>query len=196
MNTTFAKVNREKCLREYKNFPTTDNLGEEAFFPEVYKRYFLSVAKEPKTRYIGKMSVAVAGLIRELGYGALIFIGDGKRPWLHRYQQSACISKSIDEAIQYFKTNQLGKRFNGALKVNTSELSEFVRHTYWLTSPNAALSIFHFMDEGQNILGNICQYGIIHFYTLNSVADDLFNKIVNDKPTFLFRTECHTPYGK
>lgn len=183
-------------MKKYKNFPTTNNFGEGAFFPPIHKMYFLSVAKAPKTRYIRKMSVAAAGLIRELGYGTLIFIGDGKSPWLHRYQKSAGISKSIDGAIQYFITNKLGKRFNGALKVNTSELSEFVRHTYWLTSPNAALPIFHFMDEGGNILGSICQYGIIHFYTLNRVTDDLFNKIVNGRPTFLLSAECRTPYGK
>jgi hypothetical protein len=190
------KLNREECLRVHKNLPTTDNFREEAFFPSVHKSYFLSVAKEPKTRYIRKMSDALAGLIRELGYDALIFMGDGERPWLYRYEEYTGKSKAIAEAIEYFIANKVGKRFNGALVVNTSKLPEVFRHIYWLTSPNSALPIFHFMDNAGNILGSICQYGVVHFYTLNKAADDLFKQIAKDTSTLLLGTECNTPYGK
>ena len=183
-------------MRVHKNFPTTDNFREEAFFPSVHKSYFLSVAKEPKTRYIRKMSDALAGLIRELGYDSLIFMGDGERPWLYRCGENTDKSKTIAEAIEYFIANKVGKRFNGALVANTSRLPEAFRHIYWLTSTNSALPIFHFMDNGGNILGSICQYGVVHFYTLNKAADDLFKLIARDTSTLLLGTECSAPYGK
>lgn len=190
------KVNREECLRQYKKFPITDNSEDRAFFPDVYKSYFLSVAKGERTQYIKKLSVAVAGLILELGIHFLIFIGDGERPWLYRSQENTGKSKSISEAIDYFVANGLGMRFNGALLANTPELPKVFKHMYWLTSPNSALPIFHFMDKGENILESVCQYGVVHFNTLNKVADDLFTDVVNSKSNFILRAECQMAYGK
>jgi len=183
-------------LRQYKKFPITDNSVDQAFFPDVYKSYFLSVANEARTRYIGKLSVAVAGLMHELGFDFLIFIGDGETPWLYRFQENTGKSKSISEAIDYFVANGLGKRFNGALLANTLELPKVFRHLYWLTSPNSALPIFHFMDKDENILGSVCQYGVVHFNKLNKVADDLFTSVVSGKSNFMLRAECQKPYGK
>lgn len=131
------KLNRKECLRVYKNFPTTDNFGEEAFFPNVHKSYFLSITKEPKTQYIRKMSVAIAGLILELGYDCLIFMGDGERSWLYRYEENTGKTKSIVEGIDYFIRNKVGKRFNGGLLVNMLDLPKVFRHIYWLTSSNS-----------------------------------------------------------
>ena len=191
-----TKLNREECLRQYKKFPIADNSVEQVFFPDVCKSYFLSIAKAPKPQYIRKLSVAVAGLIHELGFDHLILIGDGDRPWLYRHQENTGKSKSITEAIEYFVASGVGKRFNGALLADTLELPKFFRHMYWLTSPNSALPIFHFMDKDENILGSICQYGVVHFYTLNNAADDLFSSVVSGKPTFIFSAECQMPYGK
>ena len=44
---------------------------------------------------------------------------------------------------------------------------------------NASLPYFYFTDSSQNILGSICKYGNLHFYTLNKQTDNLFKDAVS-----------------
>lgn len=193
----FVKLKREECLSLYPKFPVADYLREQFDFPYIFKSYFLSIAPKPRTKYIKALSFALSNLVQELGYDYLVFLGDGKTPWLYRYEGNRGKSKLIDDALDYFGNKKIGMRFDGALRLDVSEVKEFIEHLYWLTSSNAALPIFHFMDGGQNILCNICQYGTLHFNTLNSETDNRFNKIIGqDKLPFLLNDQCDKAFGK
>jgi hypothetical protein len=193
----FVKLKRDECLSRHPKFPVADYLREQFEFPVVFKSYFLSITPRPRTKYIKALSVAIGNLVEELGYEFLIFLGDSKTSWLYRSEENRGKSKAINEALDYFGNKNIGPRFNGALRLDVTEVGEFTEHLYWLTSPNAALPIFHFMDGSENILGSICQYGTVHFNTLNSGTDSRFNKLIcHGMLPFLLSSNCDKAFGK
>jgi len=193
----FVKLKREECLSQYPKFPVADYLREQIEFPIVFKSYFLSIAPRPRIKYIKALSVAVGNLVEDLGYESLIFLGDSKTSWLYRIEENRGKSKTINEALDYFGNKNIGPRFNGALRLDIRDVREFLERCYWLTSPNASLPIFHFMDGGENILGSICQYGTVHFNTLNPGTDSRFNTLIEQgKAPFLLSSKCDKAFGK
>jgi hypothetical protein len=192
-----VKLKREECLSLYPKFPVADYLREQFDFPDIFKSYFLSIAPKPRAKYIKALSVAISNLVKELGYEFLVFLDDGKTPWLYRCGENRGKYNPINKALDYFGSKDMGVRFNGALQLDVTDLVEFIENLYWLTSPNAALPIFHFMDGGNNILGSICQYGTVHFHTLNPETDSRFNKLIGqERLPFLLSSHCDKAFGK
>jgi hypothetical protein len=185
-------INRSECLIAYPRFPQADNFKEKFFFPEVYKSYFLTLLSQPKKNYIKNLSVAITNLVKHLNYDFLIFLGDTKTPLLYLHQDQNN-KKDAKAAIDYLILNKVGKKFNGALEVDITELPIFLGHLYFLTSANAALPIMHFMDKGENIVGNICQYGVLHFSTLNKKTDNTFQAFNETQIKFRFHEKCISP---
>jgi hypothetical protein len=185
-------INRDKCLEAYPKFPQADNFKEEFFFPEVYKSYFLTLLPQLKKNYIKDLSAAITNLVRHLNYDSLIFLGDTKTPLLY-FHQDQNNKKDAKAAIDYLIQNKIGKKFNGALEVAITELPIFVKHLYFLTSANATLPIVHFMDKGENIVGSICQYGVLHFSTLNKKTDNAFQSINKTQIRFQLHDKCISP---
>ena len=53
------------------------------------------------------------------------------------------------------------------------------------------------MDKGQNIIGNICQYGNLHLGTLNEGTDQLIRAFVDEsKLIHLDSNSCFNQFGK
>ena len=87
--------------------------------------------------------------------------------------------ESFEEALQYLVDNKLGKRFNGALQVDIPQLPPFIKNLAWLVRTNGILPYVHFVDPGQNIIGNICQYGNLHIMTQTKKADKIFKDLIS-----------------
>jgi hypothetical protein len=128
----------------------------------------------PGTTFKGNIAgigLELTKLIKELGSGSLIFMGENERPWL--YQKNDFRSAQLAE--QYLIDNKIGQRFNGAIEVPVAAIRVFIKHFCWLVRCNASLSYFHFMDAEQKIIANICQYGDLHICAISKEADDLLN---------------------
>ena len=191
------KINRQDCLKIHTSFPLRkydSNKDEEVFFyPKVFKSHILTLTSKTFKGHIRQLATELLKLTKQLAYDNLIFLGDTELAWLHQDNEY----KPAQEAQQYLVDNKIGKRFNGALQVDNSELVSFVKHLSWLTRCNASLPYFHFTDKGQNIVGNICKYGNLHLDTLNEGADKLIRAFVNEsKFIHLDSNSCFNQFGK
>ena len=181
----------------YPSFPLRNydyDKDEEVFFyPKVFKKYILTLSSKTFKGHINQFGTELLKLTKQLAYDNLIFLGDTELAWLHQDNEY----KPAQEAQQYLVDNKIGKRFNGALQVDNSELVPFVKHLSWLTRCNASLPYFHFTDKGQNIIGNICKYGNLHLDTLNEGADKLIRAFVDEsKFIYLDSKTCFNQFGK
>lgn len=192
-----AKIRRQDCLDQYEPFPLRSydlqKEEEEFFYPQVYKSYILTLPSKSFKGHLNALGKEVTKLSQALHADTLIFLGDTETPWL--YQKNDY--KPVKEAQLYLTDKGIGKRFNGALKVDTTELPTFIKHLAWLTRCNAALPSFHFIDEGQHIVGSICKYGNLHLDTLNENAEKaLIAFIHHSKFEFGDKNSCHERFGQ
>ena len=168
-----TKINRKECFEAYPLFPWSDNYHDKFFFPKTHRELILSVEAKSVTGQAKKIADSLFRLITEMQYESLIFLGDNKRAWLYQNNEY----KPAKAALQYLIDYKINKTFNGAIKVESTNLFEFIKHLFPISRFNAALPTFYFMDPGQNMLGSICQYGNVHLYTLNMKTD----RLINDK---------------
>ena len=191
------KIKRQECLTKYSIFPLSayDHKEEEEviYFPVVFKSCILTIPAKTFKGNIKELGIEIVKLTKALHADNLIFLGDSETPWLYQTNDY----KPVQEAQQYLIGNNIGKRFNGAIQVDIAELSLFIKHLSWLVRCNAALPYINFIDPGQNIVGNICQYGNLHIFTLNQGADNLLNSFIN-KSKFLIgnNNSCTWRFGK
>jgi hypothetical protein len=82
-------------------------------------------------------------------------------------------------------------------RFDTNELPTFLKHLSWLVRTNGVLPYVHFTDPGQNIVGEICQYGNLHISTKTKAADKRFKDIVtNSRFTYLTDKNCINKFSK
>lgn len=190
------KIRRQDCLEQYQTFPLQsydDKNEEEFFYPEVFKRYILTLPSKSFKAHATFLGKEMAKLVKALNTDALIFLGDTETPWLYQNNDYKPV-KAAQEYLTYHKT---GKRFNGALRVDTAEMSTFIRHLAWMTRCNAALPDVHFIDQGQNIVGSICKYGNLHLDILNKQADKILKTFMNStKFEYGDKNSCFNWFGK
>ena len=192
-----TKIKRQDCLDNYQTFPLRSydykNEEEEFFYPEVFKSYILTLPSKSFKGHVKTLGIELAKLIKALHADTLVFLGDIETPWLHQSNEY----KPVNEAQLYLAANKIGKRFNGALQVDTLELPVFIKHLSWLVRCNATLPYFHFIDEQQNIVGSICQYGNLHLETLNKQADKSLKTFLNySKFEYGNKNSCHNWFSK
>jgi len=181
------QINRQECLDKYSNFPKSDNLKEDYFYPKYYSSFILKLETKSKNENSNNLSNEFTKLLIDFGIDSLIFLGDTNMPWLYLTSSNEHVKK----ALHYFKDNKISKTFNGALEVKIDEMVEFIMHLYLLTSIFAALPIFHFMDKKQNFVGNVCQYGHVHMALLNKKADQRFRKLIEKSDfNYLLDKQC------
>jgi hypothetical protein len=191
------KINRQDCLIKFPSFPLRRydyDKDEEIFhYPKVFKSYILTLASKSFKGHIKQLGIELLKLTEHFGYDSLTFLGDTEFAWLHQDNDY----KPAKEAQQYLVDNKIGKRFNGALQVDNSELAQFTKHLSWLTRCNASLPYFYFTDKRQNIIGNICKYGNFHLDTLNETTDNLTKAFVGkSKFDYLVGKNCFNQFGK
>ena len=183
-----VKIKRQNCLDKYPKFPKSDSKNDKFSFPKTINSYILSFESRSTRGHIKLLSQLLSEIMDGLNYKYLIFLGDYKRPWL--YQNNSY--KPVKRAIQYLTDNRVGKNFAGGLLIDKDNLSEFSKHLYWLVRCNAALPIFNFMDEGQKIVGHICQYGYIHLSTLNKKTDKHLMAIIEKSDFIIITSTCYS----
>jgi hypothetical protein len=171
----FTKVPRWVFLKQYRNFVTADSYHNKYFYPDTYDNYILYAEAKSTVGLCNKVSAGLTDLARALGYDSLNFLGDNSIPWLFREHDY----KPVDLALKHLANNKVGKKFNGAIKVNIAHLPEFTKHLFWLVRCNGVVFYPHFSDPGFNIMGSICNYGNFHFSTLNKATDIAFNEAMN-----------------
>jgi hypothetical protein len=187
------KIKRSVFLAEHSNFPQANYNKDEYIFPDCVGGYVLSFESKSAKGHAKTLSLEIVKLILSLGVTDLVFLGDTKTPWL--YQENDY--KPVREALEYLKNNNIGSRFNGALQLDNSSIQIFIKHLFWLSRCNAALPYFHFSDLEMNIIGTICKYGNLHFYTLNESIDSTFNNAI-EKTKFEIMGErsCGNQFSK
>jgi len=192
-----TKIRRQDCLENHQTFPLrnydVDADEETYFYPAVFKSYILTLPSKSFKGHVAALGKEVTKLVKALHADTLVFLGDTETPWLHQHNDY----KPAKEAQEYLTDKKVGKRFNGALQVDTSEMQTFIKHLAWLTRCNAALPYFHFTNPEQNIIGSICKYGNLHLDTLNKEADKTLQLFVNSsKFEFGDRNSCYNWFSK
>jgi len=187
------KINRKDCLTKYPKFPQSDHLNEDYFFPKVYRGYILMLSSKSTKGHVKSIAKEISNLIQYLRAGSLVFLGDTETPWL--YQQNDY--KPAMSAFQYLSEKKVGRKFNGGFEIAVDELPIFIAHLFWLVRCNAALPIIHFLDKDQDFIGSICQYGNIHFFTLNKRSDArLQDALIKSPFTILQEEKCYDQFSK
>ena len=191
------KIDRQEAIDKFpilplRHYNPTDD--EDVFnYPKVFGNHVLTLPSKSYKGHIKLLGTQLVSLANNLGYDSFIFLGDENIAWLRRLNTY----ESFQEALQYLVDNKIGKRFNGALQVDTTEIPTFIKHLAWLVRTNGILPYVHFIDSGQKIIGNICQYGNLHISTKNKTADNNFKAAIAKSPfTYLTDTNCYNKFSK
>jgi len=191
------KIDRQEAISKFPILPLRhyDKKNDEDVFnyPKVFANYVLTLPSKSYRGHQKLLGAEITSLTKDLGYDHLIFLGDIDISWLRRLNTY----ESFQEALQYLVDNKIGKRFNGALQVDTDELPIFIKHLSWLVRTNGVLQYVHFTDPGQNIVADICQYGNLHISPTTKAVDKRFKDIIaKSKFTFLADTNCINKFSK
>lgn len=170
-----AKTNRRSFLKRYPYFIHGYPRIDKYIIPDIYDRYILRVEAASTKGLSYAVSREFALLMSRLNFSGLYFLGDTTIPWLYRDHDYAPVKRALD----YLKINNISKSFNGAIWVETAQLTEFMRNLFWLVRCNGIVTYVHFADEGFNISGSICKYGNIHLSTVNKQTDIAFRAVLN-----------------
>ncbi|MGB4775450.1 MAG: hypothetical protein WBP45_09780 [Daejeonella sp.] len=191
------KIDRQEAITKFPILPLRhyDSKKDEDLFqsPKVFANYVLTLPSKSYRGLQKLLGTQLTFLVKNFGYDQLIFLGDIDIPWLKRVDTY----ESFQDALQYLVDKKIGKRFNGALQVDTDELQTFIKNLSWLVRTNGIVQYVHFTDPGQNFVGNICQYGNVHVSTKNKTADKYFKDIVSKSQfTYLADTNCTNKFSK
>jgi len=191
------KIDRPEAINKFPNLPLryyNPKEDEDVFnYPKVFANHVLTLPSKSYKGQIKLLGTQLVSLANNFGYDNLIFLGDDDIPWLWRLNTN----KNFQEALQYLVDNKINKRFNGALQVDTLEIPAFIKHLAWLVRTNGILPYIHFVDPGQNIIGNICQFGNLHISTKNKTTDKNFKDAIAKSPfTYLTDGSCYNKFSK
>jgi len=188
------KLSRNEAFEKFPAFPKRDYIeekDEEIFFsPQTFEAFILTVSSTSINNHVKLLASQLKILLSELDIDTLTFLGDTDTPW--RYQKNDY--KPAKEALLFLEENRIGKKFNGALQIDTTSLNPFIKHLFWLTRCNATLAYIHFIDNRQHLVGHICKYGIIHLHSLNKNTNALLKKAF-DKTSFQQIDQCIDPFN-
>jgi hypothetical protein len=196
-NRMLTKIDRQEAIDKFPTLllrhyhPKED---EDVFnYTKVFANYVLTLPSKSYKGHIKLLGAQLVSFANNLGFDNFIFLGDEDIAWLRRLNSYT----SFQEALQYLVDNKIGKRFNGALQVDTTEILTFIKHLAWLVRTNGILPYVHFIDSGQNIIGNICKYGNLHISTKNKSSDKKFkDAIAKSLFTFFNDKSCYNNFSK
>lgn len=191
------KIGRQEAIHKFPRIPLRhfDSQKDEEFFsyPKVFANYILTLPSKSYKGHIKLLGTELVFLANHLECEHFIFLGDVDISWLKRLGTYAI----FQDALQYLVDNNIGKSFNGALQVGIAEMPILIQHLSWLVRTNGILPYVHFIDPGQNIIGNICQYGNLHISTSHKMADKKFKTIIaNSAFTNFTGQSCYNKFSK
>jgi hypothetical protein len=177
-----TKIKRQDCLEEFPKFPQREydkSKDEEVFsYPKIHSLYWLKLQSKSSRGLTKILATEITTLFKKLNIAKLIFLGDTNYPWISKSSAERFDYDPLTNALTYLTENKIGRRFNGAIEVDISELFVFIQHFYIMTRCDASFAYFHFMDKGQNLIGYIHYSGELRIDTLNKKTDNLFLKII------------------
>jgi hypothetical protein len=168
------KIARKVFLEKYPEFIQANYYKDKYIYPKTFNSYILYVEAGSTVGVCNGIARELTKLIGTLNYEKVFLLGDTTTPWLFRKHDY----KPVKRALDYLTENKISKSFNGAIEVNTIDLTEFMKNLFWLVRCNGVVFYPHFSDPGFNIMASICQYGNLHFSTLNKDADSAFNEVI------------------
>ena len=187
------KIQRKRFFDEHPDFIRYNARKDSYNFPEIYNNYRLSVSSKSARGHAKLLATEWVNLFKKMGCANLYFIGQTNIPWLFRTDNDYVY---VINALTYLRKNGISKTFNGAIKLNINELYEFAIHLYWLVRCNGILAYVDFIDEDNNLMGNICQYGSLHLNTLNKDTDGRLNEVLSYTDFKLLGDEsCEDPFS-
>jgi hypothetical protein len=187
------KIQRKQFLSSNPSFPQSNYRTDKYIFPKTYDSYLFTIESKSAKGHAKLLSKEFCKLMKLMGFDKIRFLTDTSIPWLFRDHDY----KPVHEALNYLKENKIGKTFNGVLEVDITSLPEFLKNLYWLVRGNGIVNYVHFGDVSNNIIVSFCQYGSVHFSTLSSETDEVFeNKIGNTKFKFISDGNCIDPFSK
>ena len=187
------KIQRKLFFDEHPAFIRYNARKDSYAFPEIYDNYLLSVNSKSARGHAKLLSNEWVSLFKKMGCTNLYFIGQTNTPWLYRTDHDY---KYVVGALTHLRKNGISKTFNGAIKLNINELHEFAIHLYWLVRCNGIIAYVDFINEDNNLMGNICQYGSLHLNTLNKDTDDRLNEVLSYTDFQLLGDEgCTDPFS-
>lgn len=173
-----TKIKRQNCLNKFQKLPQReyDKLTDEEIFsyPKVQTFYWLKLDLKSYRGLANKLATEITNLFKKLNIDTVIFPGGTKYPWISKLSAERDDYKPLTDALSYLVANKIGRRFNGAIEVDISELYIFIQHFYLMRKCDAFFAYFHFMDDGQNLIGYIHYTGELRIDTLNKRTDSLF----------------------
>lgn len=191
------KIDRKDAIERFPVFPLRHydlKKDEEVFnYPHVFKNYILTLPSKSYKGHIKLMGTELVSLAKNLGFDHYIFLGDEDIPWLRRLNTY----DTFQEALQYLIGQNVNKRFKGALQVDLEELPLFIKNLAWLVRTNGILPYVHFIDPGQSIVADICQYGNLHISTITNATDNEFKRVIERSSfTWLWDHQCYNKFSK
>lgn len=177
-----TKIERQDCLEKFPKFPQREydkSQDAELFsYPKIHSFYWLKPQSKSSRGLTKILATEITALFKKLKISKLIFLGDTKYPWISKLSAERVDYAPLTNALTYLTSNKIGRRFNGAIEVDISELFVFIQHFYIITRCDASFAYFHFMDKGQNLIGYIHYSGELRIDTLNKMTDNLFLKTI------------------
>ena len=174
------KISRDVCLIKYRKFPlweVDEKTDEEfSFYPKIFSHYWLKLNYNSEKTLTKKLAEELVKFYEYLNINELIFFSAHKMNWISKLTSKRDDDKLLINAVNYFKAKNLAGNFNGAIKVDKSELLEFLIHYFTLTRCDSGFFHNHFLDKNQEILGYIHYSGEVRFDTLTKEMNEKFLK--------------------
>jgi hypothetical protein len=188
----FKKLSRQYCLEQYPWFPQSDREKEKYFFPKIYTSYTLTLPVTSLRTFPKNLAGEIARLAQNMNAGSIIFLGDCAIPWLHRQHDY----KPARTAQQYLSEKKVGKKFCGGFDISGNELPAFLAHLFWLVRCNAVFPYVHFTDQDRQFIASLCQYGNLHFHTIDKKTGNLFKKTLKNSSLNFLKGNCFDQFSK
>lgn len=188
------QIKRKKCLAKYPIFPlrtyNEDIEDYDYFYPDTFSSYILILKSKSYKKLLNNLGKELSDLCTGLKSGCLIFMGDEKLAW--RFREGKY--KNFKKGMEYFASEGIKKTFSGGVAVGADDMVEFVKYLTDLTAVNGLIQYVHFIDESQNIIGSICNYGDIHITTMNKNGDELFIQAVSNTKLEFVNGKCYSQF--
>lgn len=177
---------RDYCIIQYRNLPLQyywEKIEQDFYWhPHVDRYYWIEHPDYNKDnkRKTKKLIKNFVHLYENLEFEKLIFLGQINKPWISKYTSKRKDYKALLEALSYFKSNKIGRKFNGGVEVSKDSWKEFLKHFFVITRCDGGFFDYYFTDENQNILFHLHYSGNLKALPLNAIYDDKFKKIAKE----------------
>ena len=173
-------ISRDICLIKYRSLPLCEydkKIDDDIhYYPKKYSSYWLKLVDESNT----ELSKEIISLIKSLNINHLIFFGETNKPWISNSTAKRRDLKKLINAVEYFKSHKIEKKFNGGVKVEIRDLYKFLQNFIIITESDGGFYDFNFIDEEENYLFYIHYSGELKLETLNENSNIDFLKYINE----------------